>query len=65
MSEEQVKLGTAHVDLESKESRQVTEATKLRLKEDDRRKEKNSEMIKIQKDLQKEIMEMMMKYNNT
>ena len=64
MSEEKLQLETARFDLEAEERRQGIQERKIRLTEDQRRNEQNFEMIRTQMNMQKEMMEMMMKYND-
>ena len=63
MSEEKLQLETVYFDLEAEERRQGIQERKIRLTEDQRRNEQNFEMIRTQMNMQKEMMEMMMKHN--
>lgn len=63
LSEEKLKLETARFALESEERRQGIEERKLRMQEEQKRNEQNFAMIQAQMNLQKEMMEMMMKRN--
>ena len=61
LSEEKLKLETARFALELEERRQGLEERKLQMKEEQKRNEENFVMIQAQMNLQKEMMEMMIK----
>ena len=63
LSKEKLKLETARFDLEAEERRLGIEERKERMKEDRRRNDQNFNMIQAQMNMQREMMEMIVKYN--